>query len=73
MTSNDGDGLDATGTVENLNMWADKLFKEDEDKKRAFLTIVSNFVLQFYYVEAAQTDRESSELPQSKRQKLRDN
>ena len=53
-------------------MWADKLFKEDEDQKRAFLTIVSNFVLQFHYVEAAQTDRESSELPQSKRQKLND-
>ena len=44
VTSDDGQGLYATGTVENIEVWADEKFGDDEDQKRAFLTIVANFV-----------------------------
>ena len=41
--------VEATGTAESIQSWADLAFGGDLDQKRAFEVIMSNFVLQFHY------------------------
>jgi hypothetical protein len=66
VTDNNSDGLPATGTIENIDAWAEKLCKDDKEQRKAFRNIVSNYVLQFH-AEATANDLQSNQSRQKKK------
>jgi hypothetical protein len=66
VTGNSSTGLPATGTIENINAWAEKLCKDDKEQMKAFRNLVSNYVLQFH-AEAATNDLQSNPSRQKKK------
>jgi len=59
----------ATGTLTNMQEYADVLFGEDEDQKQAFQCIVASFVLKIYNA-AKKNDADYCSVPPRKRRKL---
>jgi hypothetical protein len=59
----------ATGTLTNMQEYADVLFGEDEDQKQAFQCIVASFVLKIYNA-AKKNDADYCSVPPTKRRKL---
>jgi len=68
VTGNSSAGLPATGTLANIDAWAEHLCKNDDEQKTAFRNIASNFVLQLHR-EAEENDKQNNQSRQ-KRQKL---